>query len=216
MQRDADLLKIQRIPTAENIYAVYERTVTTYGLVSKVDTIVTDNAANMVKAFSLPRMEELCDSHGDNDIDYIDTVDITDELDYVPNKRMSCFAHTLHRVVKDGLKHAGPINTVISKVASVVSHGRKMHKKYPKLHMANVTRRNSQLKMLRTILKIPQNVMDEFNTPTKLTQYERKVIRKITGMLQPFEEVTDRVQGQIVVTRSLVQFCIKGLRQELV
>ena len=208
--------------TAENIYAVYERTVATYGLASKVDTIVTDNAANMVKAFSLPGMEELCNSDGASESDYMDTVDITDELDYVPNKRMSCFAHTLQLVVKDGLKHAGQMKTVISKAASVVSHVRKstsateMLENYPKLQTANMTRWNSQLKMLRSILKIPQNVMDELNTPTKLTQYERKVIGEITDILQPFEEATDRVQGQNVVTSSLVQLCIKGLRQELV
>ena len=43
--------------TADSIYATYERIMTTYGLHGKVAVIVTDNASNMVKAFTLPGMD---------------------------------------------------------------------------------------------------------------------------------------------------------------
>ncbi len=45
--------------TAKNIHEMFEETIAPYDLTHKISAIVTDNAANMVKAFSLPGMEIL-------------------------------------------------------------------------------------------------------------------------------------------------------------
>ena len=54
--------------TAENVHLMYEETVACFDLARKVSAIVTDNGANMVKAFTLPRMENMAvDVKDDNE-----------------------------------------------------------------------------------------------------------------------------------------------------
>ena len=84
-----------------------------------------------------------------------------------------------------------------------------------KLQMANQTRWNSQLKMLRSIIRIPEDILQKLDCTSKLSSYEMKLIGKLCEILQPFEEVTDRVQGQAIVTSSLVIACVRGLRHTL-
>ena len=45
--------------------------------------------------------------------------------EYIPFNRESCMCHSLHLVVKDGLKSAGVLNKVISKASNIVSHIRR-------------------------------------------------------------------------------------------
>ena len=193
---------------------------TTYGLHGKVAVIVTDNASNMVKAFTLPGMDINSDSD-DND-GSLNNIDVTDELDFLPPQRHSCFAHTLQLVVRDGLRDAGQLKQVIAKVSSIVSHVRKstsateLLQDYPRLETANATRWNSQLKMLRSVLRIPLHLLDQVSPSTsKLTAYDCKLISELCEILQPFEEATDHVQGESVVTSSMVVICIRGLREVL-
>ena len=106
---------------------------------SRLYTIVTDTAANVVKAFSLSGMKSLRKittdddvdvgddviDDGDDDEDYLQEVTITDESDFLPPHRSRCFAHTLQLVVNDGLEQAGKINNVNRKVGNLVSHVRR-------------------------------------------------------------------------------------------
>lgn len=46
--------------TAENIYEMYEDILSKYNLGSGISTIITDNAANIVKAFTLPGLDIDC------------------------------------------------------------------------------------------------------------------------------------------------------------
>ena len=50
--------------TAENIYSSYEGIIQLFGIERKVKYIVSDNASNMIKAFSLSRFEESATSDG--------------------------------------------------------------------------------------------------------------------------------------------------------
>ena len=202
--------------TAENIHESYTRTVETFAVQAKVGFIVTDNAANMIKAFSLPGFDVLSDSDSD-----LDTVDITDQLDYLPPSRLSCFAHTLQLVVKGGLKDTGQIKAVLSKAAGLVSYvhrstaATEILQGHCKLEPANATRWNSQVKMLRSILRVPEDIIEQLDYSGKPTKYERKVMQEVCDILQPFEEATDRVQGDKVVTASLFIVMIRGLWEEL-
>ena len=69
--------------------------------------------------------------------------------------------------------------------------------------------------MLRSILQIPSEALDRVNFSWKLSQYGLKVISELCEILQPFEEATDQVQGDKVVTSSLVIVCFCGLRDQL-
>ena len=84
-----------------------------------------------------------------------------------------------------------------------------------KLQAANKTRWNSQLKMLRSVLKVPQDVLNSLDYSGKPTAYEMKLVSELCEVLLPFEEATDAVQGELVVTSSMVLICIRGLRAEL-
>ena len=141
---------------------------------------VTDSAANMVKAFSLPGYKSYDnDSNEDeenediHDTEDLESVLVDEELGEVVDismpayhesfpSRISCFSHTLQLVVSDGLKEAGQLKTIINRVSKLVSHVRKSHhssellENCNKLQQLNATRWNSQFKMLRSLLQVPQ------------------------------------------------------------
>ena len=74
--------------TAENIHHAFSETVSSYDINSKISTIVTDNASNMVSAFSMPGFDTSEDTN-DNDTEDNTAVPatITDELDFLPPKQ---------------------------------------------------------------------------------------------------------------------------------
>ena len=77
--------------TAARIHEASERAIVTYGFNNRLSAITTDNAANMIKAFSLPGMETAAADESDDKLDENDSAlthpDITDELDYSPPDR---------------------------------------------------------------------------------------------------------------------------------
>ena len=147
--------------TADAIAEQFSTTAATYDLNDKISHIVTDNAANMLKAFSLPGFEttvtnETLSDDDDDEDDDVTTVVSDDSLFEYVNDHISCFAHTLQLVIKDGFQQAGTINKVLAKASAVVSHVRKyihateMLENYKRLQTDNATQWNSQLAMVRS------------------------------------------------------------------
>ena len=60
----------------------------------------------MVKAFTLPGMDDLATDNDEDEEegDYLQEQLLPDDLDHLQGQRSPCFAHTLQLVVKDGLK----------------------------------------------------------------------------------------------------------------
>ena len=115
--------------TGDGIFTVYQETLTNFGIADKISHIITDNATNMVKAFTLPGMDDLAtDDDEDDDDDYLMEQPLPDDLVYLQGQRSPCFAHTLQLVVKDGLKEAKQMTKIIRKVSKIVSHCRKSNK----------------------------------------------------------------------------------------
>ncbi|KAK2192686.1 hypothetical protein NP493_25g04019 [Ridgeia piscesae] len=182
--------------TADNISAQYE-IVNEFNIADKVTHVVSDNASNMVKAFKLPGY---VNSHSDSD-DTSDTVGSSDtELDdddpsdvfaHLP-QHDGCFAHTVQLVVKDGMKAAGTLRSVIGKASNIVSHARKstisteLLEGHRKLQAANVTRWNSEITMIRSVLRIPQETLDQLDTMHKLTHHDRILLGELCEILAPF------------------------------
>lgn len=196
--------------------------------------MVTDSAANMIKAFKLPNYSE---DHDDESVDSAESDELqpvtldgnfnrdmdfhdfyTDTSSF--SKRISCFTHVLQLVVKDGLKKAGPLQTVITKASKLVSHVRKSHnttelfENCRKLQPSNATRWNSQLKMLRSILQIPQDVLNQLEDSIKLRPHDLKLISDLCEILKPYEAATD-LQGEQVVTSSEIIITIQSLKQQM-
>ncbi|KAG7154140.1 putative hAT family C-terminal dimerization region-containing protein 29 [Homarus americanus] len=74
--------------------------------------------------------------------------------------------------------------------------------------LTTCTRWNSQLTLVRSLLRVSPEVWDKLDTPNKLKQY---AIKELCDILQPFEYVTNKIQGQNMVTSSLVVNCVGGL-----
>ena len=94
--------------TADSIGQQFEETIQEYNIASKISTIVTDNASNMVKAFSLPEFQPIAAHTGDSG-DEDDDLDMTvtvpaDVYDQVITDHSPCFCHTTQLVVVVDLK----------------------------------------------------------------------------------------------------------------
>lgn len=221
--------------TGENIRQQYEEIVACYDITSKVLTIVTDNAANMTKAFSLPEFNiqptaedlEICEAQSDtaeastSEEPESDIEDEDQESDKCFINREGCFAHTLQLVVKDGFQAAGALKKVLAKASSIVNHVRKsciateILSGELRLQACNLTRWNSQIKMVRSILRIPEAKLQEVQKVQHLTQYERKLLQEVVTIFEPFEEATEAVQYENSVSASLIIPTVLGLKQAL-
>ncbi|MGH0137053.1 UNVERIFIED_CONTAM: hypothetical protein FKN15_064457 [Acipenser sinensis] len=84
-----------------------------------------------------------------------------------------------------------------------------------KLQAANATRWNSQVKMMKSILKGKHTTMEKLNFPCKLSKYEINLIKELVEILCPFVLATDQIEGDSQVTVSSNLPCISGLRAEL-
>ena len=106
--------------SAGNLYGVFQGLVVSYKISNKISSIITDNAANMIKAFSLPgyintyQESDDCESE-DNDENHSEPIfDHKDGvLDLLPSTRSSYLAHTIQLVVKDSMNNAGVFTKVI-------------------------------------------------------------------------------------------------------
>ena len=207
-------------------YDKFQEMIASFEINKKISTIITDNAYNMVNAFSLPGFDTLQQesdqSDSEDDIEnYGDKIfEIDDAFDLLPPVRNSCFAHTLQLVVKDGLNKADIFSKVISKVSTIVSHVRKSTVATyvligeNKLQSSVPTCWNSQLIMIKSILKVDQDKLNALDT-AKLAAYERNTMRDFVEILSPFEEATDIAQIKNNVSSSLVIPCIRGIRGQL-
>lgn len=123
--------------------------------------------------------------------------------------------------MKDGLAKAGPIGTVIKKCSNLVSFVRKstvaadVLRGEKKLQANNATRWNSQLKMIKSVLSVPENKLAELGEAPKLTLHERNILQDIVEILTPFEEATDFVQISCVPSAGYVLPCVRGLKHNV-
>ena len=62
------------------------------------------------------------------------------------------------------------------------------------LQVANMTRWNSQLKMIRSVLSISPEKFHSLDCFLVLSAHEKNILRDIMEILLPFEEATDAVQ----------------------
>ena len=221
--------------TAGNINEAFMELLAFYGISAKVTDVVSDSAANMMKAFSdfgLPGFQEDKDDHEDYDEWSDDEITSDNEDDHMDEEiydflkgHHKCFAHVLQLVVKDGLKGSGAmLSRVLGKASKLVSFARKstiaadVLEGQKRLQTASETRWNSQLIMLRSVLAVPARDLeriDGLNPALLPSAYERNIMQEMCDMLVPFEEVTKMAQKQESISSSLVVPCIRGLMRKV-
>ncbi|XP_076819504.1 zinc finger BED domain-containing protein 4-like [Clavelina lepadiformis] len=145
-------------------------------------------------------------------------------LTYLP-ERVSCFAHTQQFCIKDCLQHSEFAKSYdgkqLGKVAKIVNSVRKsvnatsyLQRKKITLRAQNVTRLNSQLVMLQSVLNDHEEVnaaLTLIQSREKITNQDYLALSELVSVLLPFKEVMQQVEGENIVTSSCICPVVLGL-----
>ena len=177
--------------TADVLLAEFEKVINYYHIEKKLVHLITDNAANNLKAFDnilLPGFENYFtdgddteEQIGDSSIDNFELVSLDDDIVQCLSEnfellRLPCFAHTIQLVVKDGIKHASNATAALTKVAKIArfSHSsilfaEKLGNLSKSIPRATVCRWNSQFLTVAAVLDIPIKTLNDI-----LTELDKK------------------------------------------
>jgi len=244
------LLMIERFTgshTGERIAAAFDAAIDGYDIRHKIDHIVTDNAANMRKAFTTC-FPITGDDHVRDDDDSEGTVEVDDpeswealpanELISVVSvmeagsrgERLSCFCHSLHLTVSDGLKDTKCVSSAIAKACKLASllHQSQIFRdefenefgKNSGIPTAVCTRWNSTLRQLRAIVSLDQKKLTSVletrgHKNIILTAREHGQLSELCDILDPFLEATNIAQGDKCVSISSVLPAVLSLHSHL-
>ena len=195
--------------TVEDIHQCYDEIVMEFEVANKIIAVVTNGAANMVKAFSLPGYVDIDESEVEEEVADLEPV-ILDMMEVM--ETLMSFAtqlklsHSHQLVDRDALKDAGQLE---------ISFASELLEKCNKVQLANATRWNSQLKMIRSSIQVPEDIIDKITFPGKQRAHELKLKHNLCEIWKPFKEATNLSQGQNVVTSSKVIVCIRSLWEQL-
>ncbi|XP_050706851.1 zinc finger BED domain-containing protein 4-like [Eriocheir sinensis] len=188
--------------TSQNIADALIEICEEWNVMEKVYCIVTDNAANMIKAVK----------------------------DIIKTGHIGCFAHTLNLVVQNAIKNTGEVKEVQDKIKAIVSFFHHSVKASDKLGALQVqqgtekkkliidveTRWNSTFYMLERFQEQHQAVTTALCVLGRgsmcLSSEELKTVKKSISVLHPFELVTKELSSEKITCLSKVIPMIKALR----
>ncbi|XP_022823347.1 zinc finger BED domain-containing protein 1-like [Spodoptera litura] len=177
--------------TSEHISDMLLNTCTEWNIDNdKVSAVVTDNAANMVKAVDLA----------------------------FGKKHIPCFAHTLNLVAQNAIQQCADLRNLITKLKEIVTwfkqsnvasnELRKATEKETKLIQEVPTRWNSSYYMIERFLElrtvVNNIIIRHKNAPPMLTASELSVLSSVLQILRPIEAATKEVSGDKYCTSSKV------------
>lgn len=164
--------------TGERIAGMFNSLLTEFNVIGKVSALVTDNAANMVKAMAVStndKDENQDQAQVNENYEQVENESLVrfgvewetvqDDVTFVMPMRYPCMAHTIQLVVNDGLKEATDrIKQVVGKckklVSSIHQSGKatEMLEREAECHIpnANATRWNSTYQMLNGVIKVDE------------------------------------------------------------
>ncbi|XP_016114748.1 uncharacterized protein [Sinocyclocheilus grahami] len=204
--------------TAERISEQFESICDDFNIKDKLDYIISDNAANMKKAFTVcfPTEQEQ-DIH---DEDQLDDPQIWNDLSpeeqqsldaaIARKQHLQCFAHTLQLVVGDGLKETNAISCALSKLSKISSllHTSTTFKEVfqsefgeKSIPAAVNTRWNSTLRQVKALIECDHpkvcGVLEKSGHKELLfTSREWNQLKEVVDILKPFAEATDLTRGK--------------------
>jgi len=130
--------------------------------------------------------------------------------------RLSCFAHSLQLAIRDGLKGTPYLSRSLSKCIQLTRKSYKSTKITELLedigktiNRSNLTRWSSEYLMIKSIIALERKTIDEItdiidDDELKFSQHDFIVLQEAVEILEPFAEITSRIQSESVVTISLV------------
>ncbi|CAM4841257.1 unnamed protein product [Rotaria magnacalcarata] len=234
-----DFVRHKSPHTGENIKQLTEDVLDRFEIKEKVFKIITDNASSMIKAYKFGLFaDEETDEHGDTSSSMSEVVTIFDDYDHdlelsdfqaininhdeddddlegTTNIRLSCFAHTLQLVVRDGFKKSSNISRVLNKCQVLAKFSHKSSKMADLLdeinkniNKMNVTRCNSEYLLIKSILSIGKNDLDAItklmDNSIQFSNNDLIVLEEIIDLLEPFYEISVKCQAETIATASMV------------
>uniref|UniRef100_A0A673ZZR7 Uncharacterized LOC115161945 n=1 Tax=Salmo trutta TaxID=8032 RepID=A0A673ZZR7_SALTR len=222
LQLKSNLLACDRFKgphMAERICEQFEAICGEYSIKDKLDYIISDNATNMRKAFTVCFPIEQEDEVHDED--HLDDPELWNDLTLedqqtvdaaiAKKQRLQCFAHTLQLVVGDGLKETKVMTPSLSKLSKISSLG---------IPVAVNTRWNSTLRQVKAVIQCDHrklsHVLEKAGHKELLfTVREWNKLKELVDILKPFGEATDMTQGEKIVTISSVVPSVLSLNHHL-
>ncbi|XP_013859738.1 zinc finger BED domain-containing protein 1 [Austrofundulus limnaeus] len=226
--------------TGQRISEKFEEICDNFNIKHKLDYIISDNAANMKKAFTVCFPSTVTDSEdGDNDLENGNlweemSEEFQDDVESIQRscqqQRLQCFAHSLQLVVRDGLKETKCINNAMAKLTrfcsllhSTCSMKEAFEGQYGAGHSipsAVSTRWNSTLRLVEAVTDLDLqnlNVLLETQGHKELCLSAREwsQLKELVEILSPFLQATDLTQGEKVVTVSAALPCVLSLNSHL-
>uniref|UniRef100_A0A3P8VRM5 DUF659 domain-containing protein n=1 Tax=Cynoglossus semilaevis TaxID=244447 RepID=A0A3P8VRM5_CYNSE len=214
IQLRSNLLACERFKgshTAERICDQFESICDEYTIKDKLDYIISDNAVNMRKAFTVCFPSEQEDGDDRDNLDPELWCDLTLEdqetvdVAMAKKQRLQCFAHTLQLVVGDCLKETKVISPSLSKLSKLDDAEFGEQKGIP---AAVNTRWNSILRQVKAVLqcnhlKLSAVLEKAGHRELSFTAQEWNLLKELLDM-KPFGEATDLTQGEKVTISAVV------------
>lgn len=238
--------------TGQHIADAFDAVVERFKIRNSLNHVITDNAANMKKAFAIQFAspdEAVVEEGGPIDSQLVETEDIIDDPDSwetLPvdevividdilrssskGERLSCFNHTLHLVVFDGLKETKCISLVVSKsckLSSLLHQSCSFEEAFADqfgtdkgIPASVVTRWNSTLRQLQAVLSLDMCALNavlekEGHKNLIFSVREWSQLAEACEMLDPFAEATELTEGEKTVTISSVLPAVLKLERHL-
>ncbi|RXN14058.1 zinc finger BED domain-containing 4-like protein [Labeo rohita] len=224
--------------TAERICDQFEAICDEYDIKAKLDYIISDNAANMRKAFTVCFPSEQEDDGDDGD--HLDDPELwcdltledqqTVDAAMAKKQRLQCFAHALQLVVGDGLKETKVVCPSLSKLSKLSSllHTSTTFKdlfddefgEQKGIPAAVKMRWNSTLRQVKAVLqcdhlKLCAVLEKAGHKELSFSPREWNLLKELVDTLKPFGEATDLTQGEKIITISAVVPSVLSLNHHL-
>ncbi|CAF2140723.1 unnamed protein product [Rotaria magnacalcarata] len=134
----------------------------------------------------------------------------------VSSIRLSCFAHSLQLAIRDGLKNTPYLSRSLLKCIQLAQRSCKSTKIADLLEdigktisRSNMTRWNSEYLLIKSIIGLGKKTIDEItdvidDNELKFNNNDFLILQEAIDILEPFAEITSRIQADSVVTASLV------------
>lgn len=142
--------------------------------------------------------------------------DLIDNSEDVSSIRLSCFAHSLQLAIRDGLKCTPYLSRSLLKCIQLAERSCKSTKIADLLddigktvNRSNMTRWNSEYLLIKSIIGLGKKTIDEItdiinDNELKFNNNDFIILQEAVDLLEPFAEITSRIQADSVVTVSLV------------
>lgn len=171
----------------------------------KIQAVVTDNAANIIKA--------------------VETV-------FGKKKHIACFSHSINLIPAKMFEKLPDLKLLIDKIKSIVSyfkHSVIAADEFRKSQSASgtslkliqevSTRWSSTYYMLERFMQVIDHVsavlINQRNSPPMISTFEVAIVQEILKMLKPFETITAEISGEKYPTISKVILMIYLLRGKI-